>query len=116
MSASTSVYISDVAEPDIRGALTTLFPLIATLGVVLVYGLGLVIDWQWLAVIGVALSLLSVLLMLPFPDTPRYLLGQGDSLGAKHSLCFYRSPDKDIEKEFNEIEKAVYEEKRGIPL
>ena len=114
VSASTPVYISEVAEPDIRGALTTLFPLIATLGVVLVYGLGLVIDWQWLAVFGVALSLLSVLLMLPFPDTPRYLLSQGDRLGAKHSLCFYRSPDKDIEKEFNEIEKAVYEEKKRV--
>ena len=112
VSASTSVYISEVAEPDIRGALTSFFALIATSGVVLVYGLGLVIDWQWLAVFGVAFSLLSVLLMLPFPDTPRYLLSQGDRLGAKHSLCFYRSPDKDTEAEFEEIEKAVNEGKR----
>ena len=114
VSASTSVYISEVAEPDIRGALTTFFSLIATSGLVVVYGLGLVIDWQWLAVFGVAISLLSVLLMLPFPDTPRYLLSQGDRLGAKHSLCFYRSPDKDTETEFKEIEEAVNEEKKRL--
>ena len=114
VSGSASVYISEIAEPDIRGALTSVFQLSATSGVVLVYGLGNVIDWQWLAVFGMSLSLLSLLLMLPLPDTPRYLLSQGDKLGAKHSLCFYRSSGKDIEREFEEIEKAVKLEKMTI--
>ena len=111
VSAAVPVFISEIAQPEIRGALTGNLQLSSTFGVMMVYGLGIIIDWQWLAVFGVALALLSLLFMLPFPDTPRYLMSQGDKLGADESLCFYRSSDKDIDSEYKAIEKASKEEK-----
>ena len=109
--ASTPVYISEIAQSDIRGSLVSIFQLMAVVGVMIVYGLGIVLNWLWLAVFGVVLALLSAICILPCPETPRYLMSIGDSTGAAQSLCAFRCVGHDVNKELKEIEIAVKEEK-----
>lgn len=71
------------------------------------FGEGLVVPWQWLAVVGEIPALLMLLLLCFMPDSPRYLIICGKQKQAHEALEFLRGPDSDFMTEFNRIELSI---------
>lgn len=97
------LYIGEIATKNLRGTLGAGFQLSVTVGVVLAYALGIALSWRWLAVVGIALSVMLALLMLVVPETPHYLLGCGETDKAYDSLRWLRGPNSNIEQECQDI-------------
>ncbi|KAI8115321.1 hypothetical protein FF38_03879 [Lucilia cuprina] len=82
------MYISEIAEDSIRGTLGTLFQLMLTFGILLVYLIGAVVTWTTLSVLCLMVPLALFLGMLFLPETPTYLLKKGRRGDAALSLKF----------------------------
>ncbi|XP_029573649.1 solute carrier family 2, facilitated glucose transporter member 6 [Salmo trutta] len=105
--ASIPVYISEISHPKVRGALGSCPQITAVFGALSLYALGLVVPWQWLAVVGEIPALLMLLLLCFMPDSPRYLIICGKQKQAREALEFLRGSDSDFMTEFNRIELSI---------
>uniref|UniRef100_A0A8C7UDE7 Solute carrier family 2, facilitated glucose transporter member 6 n=1 Tax=Oncorhynchus mykiss TaxID=8022 RepID=A0A8C7UDE7_ONCMY len=105
--ASIPVYISEISHPKVRGALGSCPQITAVFGALSLYVLGLVVPWQWLAVVGEIPALLMLLLLCFMPNSPRYLIICGKQEQACKALEFLRGPDSDFMTEFNRIELSI---------
>uniref|UniRef100_A0A8D8UZF7 Facilitated trehalose transporter Tret1 n=1 Tax=Cacopsylla melanoneura TaxID=428564 RepID=A0A8D8UZF7_9HEMI len=109
------VYITEVARPDLRGALICIGPAITSLGMVIVYALGAVLHWRtvaWLALAYVLIPLVASFLWCP--ESPVWLISKGRGEQALSSLKYLCRNFKDGNKAkrlFLELEKEQ-EEKR----
>ncbi|XP_065212029.1 facilitated trehalose transporter Tret1-2 homolog isoform X2 [Planococcus citri] len=73
-SSPAAVYITEVARPDLRGALICLGPTMTSFGMVLVYLAGCFLHWRTVAWINIGFAILPVLLMYLFtPESPTWL-------------------------------------------
>lgn len=66
--------------------------------------MGVVLNWNWLAIVGAMPPTLLVILMFFMPETPRWLLAHNRRHEALKSLQWLRGPFADIEEECSEIE------------
>uniref|UniRef100_H2MRD4 Solute carrier family 2, facilitated glucose transporter member 8 n=1 Tax=Oryzias latipes TaxID=8090 RepID=H2MRD4_ORYLA len=87
------LYISEMAHEKVRGTLGSCVQLMVVLGILLVYFLGLFMDWRWLAICCSVPPTLMMVLMCFMPETPRFLLSQGKRREAEEALRFLRGPD-----------------------
>ncbi|XP_055774867.1 solute carrier family 2, facilitated glucose transporter member 6 [Salvelinus fontinalis] len=110
--ASIPVYISEISHPKVRGALGSCPQITAVFGALSLYALGLVVPWQWLAVVGEIPALLMLLLLCFMPSSPRYLIICGKQEQACKALEFLRGPDSDFMTEFNRIELSISSQER----
>jgi sugar porter (SP) family MFS transporter len=114
-SATAPVYISEMAPPDIRGRLVTMFQLSVTIGILMAYLVGLAFeppgDWRWMLGLGALPALLLAVGMLRMPSSPRWLVMVGRDYQARATLEHIRDGgDAAIEEELAEIKSAVGEE------
>uniref|UniRef100_A0A8C9FXY2 Solute carrier family 2, facilitated glucose transporter member 8 n=1 Tax=Pavo cristatus TaxID=9049 RepID=A0A8C9FXY2_PAVCR len=105
--ASIPVYISEISHPGVRGMLGTCPQIMAVLGSLILYALGLLLDWRWLAVAGEVPVLTMILLLCFMPNSPRFLLSQGKEDEALRSLCWLRGKDTDYAQEYEQIKDSV---------
>ncbi|XP_011188744.1 facilitated trehalose transporter Tret1-2 homolog isoform X1 [Zeugodacus cucurbitae] len=80
------MYISEIAETSIRGTLGTLFQLLLTIGILLVYVIGALVSWTTLSVLCLTVPIALFIGMLLLPETPTYLLKKGRRGDAALSL------------------------------
>ncbi|NWW34414.1 GTR6 protein, partial [Panurus biarmicus] len=113
-SASIPVYISEISHPGVRGMLGACPQIMAVLGSLVLYALGLLLDWRWLAVAGEAPVLAMVLLLCFMPNSPRFLLSQGKEEEALGSLCWLRGEDTDYAREYEQIKDSVRKQSRRV--
>ncbi|XP_015500069.1 solute carrier family 2, facilitated glucose transporter member 6 isoform X1 [Parus major] len=113
-SASIPVYISEISHPGVRGMLGACPQIMAVLGSLVLYALGLVLDWRWLAVAGEVPVLAMVLLLCFMPNSPRFLLSQGKEEEALGSLCWLRGEDTDYAREYEQIKDSVRKQSHGV--
>ncbi|NXL22355.1 GTR6 protein, partial [Setophaga kirtlandii] len=113
-SASIPVYISEISHPGVRGMLGACPQIMAVLGSLVLYALGLVLDWRWLAVAGEVPVLAMVLLLCFMPNSPRFLLSQGKEEEALGSLCWLRGEDTDYAREYEQIKDSVRKQSRRV--
>ncbi|XP_068887671.1 solute carrier family 2, facilitated glucose transporter member 6 isoform X4 [Aphelocoma coerulescens] len=113
-SASIPVYISEISHPGVRGMLGACPQIMAVLGSLVLYALGLVLDWRWLAVAGEVPVLAMVLLLCFMPNSPRFLLSQGKEDEALGSLCWLRGEDTDYAREYEQIKDSVRKQSRRV--
>ncbi|XP_053818212.1 solute carrier family 2, facilitated glucose transporter member 6 [Vidua chalybeata] len=113
-SASIPVYISEISHPGIRGMLGACPQIMAVLGSLVLYALGLVLDWRWLAVAGEVPVLAMVLLLCFMPNSPRFLLSQGKEEEALGSLCWLRGEDTDYGREYEQIKDSLRKQSRRV--
>uniref|UniRef100_A0A8B9FZJ4 Solute carrier family 2 member 6 n=1 Tax=Amazona collaria TaxID=241587 RepID=A0A8B9FZJ4_9PSIT len=106
-SASIPVYISEISHPGVRGTLGACPQMMAVLGSLFLYALGLVLDWRWLAVAGEVPVLTMSILLCFMPNSPRFLLSQGKEDEALESLCWLRGKDTDFTREYEQIKDSV---------
>lgn len=116
------VYITEVARPDLRGALICIGPSITSLGMVIVYATGAMLHWRtvaWLSLAYVLIPLTASFLWTP--ESPAWLLNKGKTSVALKSLKYlsrnFKEEGKaekllrDLEKE-QEMKKSVHQDER----
>nr|XP_004174399.4 solute carrier family 2, facilitated glucose transporter member 6 [Taeniopygia guttata] len=113
-SASIPVYISEISHPGVRGMLGACPQIMAVLGSLILYALGLVLDWRWLAVAGEVPVLAMVLLLCFMPNSPRFLLSQDKEEEALGSLCWLRGEDTDYGREYEQIKDSLRKQSRRV--
>ncbi|XP_068270101.1 solute carrier family 2, facilitated glucose transporter member 6 [Nyctibius grandis] len=113
-SASIPVYISEISHPGVRGMLGACPQIMAVLGSLILYALGLVLDWRWLAVAGEVPVLAMIVLLCFMPNSPRFLLSQGKEDEALRSLCWLRGKDTDYAREYEQIKDSVRKQSRRV--
>ncbi|XP_057265178.1 solute carrier family 2, facilitated glucose transporter member 6 isoform X1 [Pezoporus wallicus] len=113
-SASIPVYISEISHPGVRGTLGACPQMMAVLGSLFLYALGLVLDWRSLAVAGEVPVLVMSILLCFMPNSPRFLLSQGKKDEALVSLCWLRGKDTDYIQEYEQIKDSVRKQRQRV--
>ncbi|GAB6027628.1 Facilitated trehalose transporter Tret1 [Chamberlinius hualienensis] len=114
------VYIAETAPAKFRGSFCTLTGICFSLGVIYTYVFGYFLNWQWLAVAGIAVVFINMIGLYFLPETPRWLLIQAQTdkekaTEAAEILSWLRGPKADIENELKEIQTSVIETSKEGP-
>nr|BAQ02353.1 sugar transporter [Nilaparvata lugens] len=110
------VYLGEIAKPQQRGLLGTLFSAARRLGAATEFVLGQVLTYRQLALISALPAILSALLLLRAPESPYYLLRRRrDRQAAGEALKQLRPMHEshDLERELDDIERFVNERTKG---
>ncbi|XP_034250495.1 facilitated trehalose transporter Tret1-like [Thrips palmi] len=106
---ATPIFVCEMSEPRIRGALSSYFEILLCVGILVVYVFGKLLPVLWLNVACLAVSVLHILGFMWFPDTPRWFLLRGREEDAKKALLFYRGPHYDVDAELALLKVGVKE-------
>ncbi|GER49638.1 major facilitator superfamily protein [Striga asiatica] len=107
ISYTVPVYIAEIAPQNLRGSLGSANQLSVTIGIMLVYLLGLFVHWRVLAVIGILPCTILIPGLFFIPESPRWLAKMGLNEDFETSLQVLRGFETDITCEINEIKKSV---------
>ncbi|CAH1707711.1 unnamed protein product [Chironomus riparius] len=80
------MYISEIAETSLRGALGAFFQLFLTVGILFIYLVGAITDWVTLSACSAIFPLLLIICVFFIPDSPIYLVKQGSRQEAGQAL------------------------------
>ncbi|XP_038218424.1 facilitated trehalose transporter Tret1-2 homolog [Zerene cesonia] len=108
--AVSSVYISEIAQDSIRGALTSSTVSGFFIGLLLSYFLGGQLSYYQVVYVHLGLSILYILLLMLLKESPVYLVQQGKEEEAAQSIAFYRRVDvksKEVEIEIRKIKMQL---------
>merc|ERR1712136_214348 len=115
-SLAAPAFVSEIAEPRVRGALGALMQFQVTIGILFVTALNIngAVDWVVITGICAGLPVLMVVAMFFVPDSPVFLVRKGKMDAAKKSLTWLRGKSySGVEEEIVEIKKA--EDERNAP-
>jgi len=110
-----TVYITDICESGIRGAMATISHIMASLGVLLSFVIGSEIPWNYSAMISLSVPLTYLLLVILFDkESPRYYMDHGKAEEAKGSLKYFRTGanEEDIDSELDSIRESLEHERQ----
>ena len=119
-----SIYIGELAPPDIRGKIMTFWQMFYSVGSFIAYWINFACgqhvnklsEWDWKIVVIFQL-LMPVLIIAQgvfIPETPRWYLSKGKIDGARNSLQRVRNSDQEVEDELLMIREAIEYEKEAI--
>ncbi|CAM8882420.1 unnamed protein product [Rhodiola kirilowii] len=101
------VYIAEISPQNMRGALGAVNQLSVTIGILLVYVLGLWINWRILAVLGIIPCTILIPALFFIPESPRWLAKMGMTEEFEAALQVLRGFDADITSEVDDIKRAA---------
>ena len=84
------VYITDVCESEVRGKLGSITQMMTYFGVLFTYAVGSLLPWESLAACSAVLPIITILVMVCVPESPRFLLENNKVEKAMKSLCWLR--------------------------
>ncbi|KAJ8730226.1 hypothetical protein PYW07_017264 [Mythimna separata] len=82
----SSVYLSEIADKEIRGTLTAITRFMANFGALLVLSIGSYVSYQVLSYFMIVLPICYFLACLRIPESPYYLLKEGKVDSAREAL------------------------------
>ncbi|WP_084637737.1 sugar porter family MFS transporter [Paludibacterium yongneupense] len=119
-SYTAPLYLSEIAPQRIRGAMISVYQLMITIGILVVYlsNTQLSASGNWRAMVGVVAvsAVLFLLGVLCLPDSPRWLVIRQRKAEARHVLQRLRGSDEQVEAELAEIESSLQVKQRGFQL
>lgn len=106
-------YVGEMANTSIRGSLALVVELTYSSGLLMSYLVGWIADYETLAIVCAAMPVITMVLMIPVPESPYYLMMVGKPDEASRSLRRLRSYDdeEEFEKELEIVRLSVMEEK-----
>lgn len=117
-SALVPAYMSEMAPANMRGRLSGLNQTMIVSGMLLSYIMDFVLKdlpgaWAWRAMLALAAVPAFILYfgVLRLPESPRFLLQNGDEGSARQVLGMIRSSQQEIEDEISQIKSTAKEEK-----
>lgn len=108
------MYLAEVAEPAIRGLITTLLQVVQNVGMLFAYALG---PYASYGAVSGACAVFPVLFLVTFfwmPETPYHLLSRGRREDALKALLRVRgkTDPAGVEEELSGMERAVWEQRQ----
>lgn len=100
------MYIGEIAQAEIRGALGTILVITLNLGILFEYALGPFLSFPNLALISSTIPIILFGTFIFMPESPYYHMMNGDDKNAEKSLQYLRSK-KDVTEELFEIKSVV---------
>lgn len=100
------MYIGEIADPNIRGVLSSFIYSSMNIGVILVYALTPYFPVEVSPITGLTLAFVQLLLIFFIPESPYYFLTQNKVREAEHSLKILRQR-ANVDNELSEISEAV---------
>ncbi|KAI4314843.1 hypothetical protein L6164_027711 [Bauhinia variegata] len=110
------VYIAEISPKNLRGTLGSVNQLSVTIGIMIVYLLGLFVNWRVLAVLGILPCTILIPGLFFIPESPRWLAKMGMTEEFETSLQVLRGFDADISVEVQEIKRAVASSSRKTTI
>lgn len=111
MSYTTNpMYVSEVADVNIRGALGTLIAVNVFTGSLLTCSVGPYVSYQVLVAVLLAVPVFFVACFVWFPETPHFLAARGRRAEASRALAFFKGI-RDRDEARRELDLAL----RGLP-
>ncbi|XP_070500386.1 facilitated trehalose transporter Tret1-like [Chironomus tepperi] len=80
------MFISEIAETSLRGALGAFFQLFLTVGILFIYVVGAITDWVTLSACSAIFPILLIICVFFIPESPIYLVKQGSRQEAAQAL------------------------------
>lgn len=74
------MYVSEIAETSVRGALGAFFQLFLTVGILFIYVAGAIVGWVELSVMCAIFPIILIIAMYFIPESPTYLVKTVSSL------------------------------------
>ncbi|CAH2252071.1 facilitated trehalose transporter Tret1-like [Pararge aegeria] len=102
----SSIYISEISQDSIRGALTSTTVSGFFTGLLFSYALGGYLTYQQVLYVHLSLSVLYIILLMLLKESPVYLLKIGKEKEAAQAIAFYRRVEvtsKEVEVEIKKI-------------
>ena len=99
-------YIHDISSPRLRGIFGLATPLMANLGILLIYVLGYLVDWWTTALVCLALTAPPLLLLIFTPDSPPCLLRRGKAEASREALRALE-PHTDLDSKILQMEENI---------
>lgn len=109
VSVVAPMFIGEIAESSIRGALGSFFQVMLTVGILYTYIIGAVAGYTWLGTLSGAIPVALFITFSRVPESPTYLMKKCRTEDAKKSLKFYRGSSYNFWKELQELEKDISE-------
>jgi SP family facilitated glucose transporter-like MFS transporter 8 len=101
------MFIGEIAESSIRGALGSFFQVMLTVGILFTYVIGAIANYTWL---GILSGIIPVALFITFsrvPESPTYFMKKFRTEEAKKSLQYYRGSSYNFWKELQDLEQDI---------
>lgn len=106
-SVAVPTYIAEISSKELRGATGAGFQLSITLGVLIMFAVGLWLHYTWLAVLASGITALLLISMIFLPESPTWLLRHGKKAQALIALHWLRGKEPCVEKECVDIENNL---------
>ncbi|XP_018563927.1 facilitated trehalose transporter Tret1-like [Anoplophora glabripennis] len=106
------MYLGEIAEPKIRGLLSSVCPVSIVFGILLINVLGTYLPLDTTAFISTILPLLLLITFPWMPESPYFYLMKGNEEEARKSLQIFRGVE-DVTVELNRISSAVKEQQEN---
>ncbi|XP_075985592.1 facilitated trehalose transporter Tret1-like [Anticarsia gemmatalis] len=106
------VYVKEISEDTLRGALGSLNMTVCKLGVIFVYAVGMLVSYKVNQGVYLAVSGVHVLLFCFMPESPNYLLKIGQEKKAAKTISWLRGLHKDHKIIVEEVHKLKSEQRR----
>lgn len=84
------MYIGEIAEASIRGALGSFFQMFLCVGILLTYFLGALVDWRTLSIMLGVIPIVFLVFFFFMPETPIFLLKSNQADAAETTLKYFR--------------------------
>lgn len=105
------IYLSELAPPKIRGFMASLYQLSVNVGILASYIIGAANfssgEWRWTLGLGVIPALIFAVGMFLSPQSPRWLIRDGNIDKARKVLTKVRYSKKEVENEIRDIELSL---------
>lgn len=111
--ATVSVYIVEIATIDMRGFLGCFVQFLGSVGVLITFCLGSVLNWWQLALANLGMVLPFVVAMYFVPESPRWLIMRGNEWAGEVALKWLRGRGTEsLDREIEQIKKEIRIRKR----
>lgn len=114
-SATAPLYIAELSPRHFRGGLVTINQLFITIGILSSYLIGLLFleseSWRIMFAIAGIPAAIQFLVMIFFPESPRYLANVGEKTKALKVLKKFRATEEHAKLEIEHIEKMINRKK-----
>ena len=101
LSGTVPGYVNDISTIRIRGTLGALFQLFIVTGILFAYVIGAFLTWRMASIVSLTPTILQAILLYFMPEGPNWLIQRKRLDQAKRSLIRVRSPNSEIDKEFD---------------
>lgn len=103
LSTPVPVYISEITQPTYRGLFLSAQCVAVAFGILMPHALGMYVKWEFVALICAAVPLLCYILIEMVPESPSWLLDDGQMDKASKSFTWFRGHYLDSKYEFEKL-------------